>query len=265
MFFHAFRKVFFVNESCKPLPYPDIVQHTIKNYKEIHDTDPFLHNFYHQTMFQYKSDGTENPLMHIFLVKNKEWNQLISDYCYYLGLDYQAYLKIVQHSSFCTKYIDNCSETISTISQTIVIPEKDFKINTHKRVVDYIHFPAEYAINCLDQEWAQKKYEYFRIYDLYNHIKNLQIQCRKEEKPIPALLTLFQENDQAAKKLLKDSTLKEKILKFFSNYIDISPYSIPIQDYVEQEPNLGYDRFTFYKFNWPLARYLKKIQYKIHG
>ena len=265
MFFHAFRKVFFVNKSSKPLVYPDVVQHVLEHYKEIKAYDPLLHNTYHDIMFQYNPDHTENPLIHIFLVDDSEWNDVIQDYSNYLGLDYEAYLRICRHSDFCSNYVDNCCETICTVNKCALISPDDFKIKTKKRVRDYQYFPAEYAINCLDQEWAQKKYEYFRTYDIYNQLKHWQTVYYKAELPLPKLLEYFIENDQAAKAILKSSELRKDVLDFLLKHgVDIDKYRVPIQEYVDLEPSLGYDRFTFYKFNWPLARYLKKIGYKIN-
>lgn len=265
MFFHAFRKVFFVNKSSRPLVYPDIVQHTLNNYKEIKSCDPLLHNTYRDIMFQYNLDHTENPLIHIFLVDDSEWNNVIQDYINYLGLDYEAYLRICKHSDFCSSYIDNCCETISAIGECKTIPFKDFKIKIKKNVHNYQYFPAEYAINCLDQEWAQIKYEYFRTYDIYNQLKHWQTVYYKAELPLPQLLRYFLENDQAAKAISRSSDLRKDVLDFlFEHGVDTNKYRAPIQEYVNMEPDLGYDRFTFYKFNWPLARYLKKIGYKIN-
>lgn len=265
MFFHAFRKVFFVNKSSAPLLYPDIVQHQLNNYHDIKMYDPFLHNTYHDLMFQYKPDHTENPLIHIFLVNDEEWDNVIQDYVNYLGLDYEAYLRICKHSDFCTNYIDNCCETISLIGQSKIIPIENFKVRNKKKVYNYQHFPAEYAINCLDQLWAQNKYEYFRTYDIYNQLKRWQTIYYKAEVQLPKILTRFAENDQAAKSIFRSKELKDDVLTFLSEHgVDTDKYRVPIQEYVNMEPDLGYDRFTFYKFNWPLARYLKQIGYKIH-
>ena len=262
MFLHLFRKVYFVDEDNRPLLYPDIKQHEL-DYSSFRKGYPFLKQFYHDIMFQYKPDGKEDPLVHIFIISKQDWKQAIQDYCNYLGLSYEEYLLLCRHSTFCTEYVDNCGEIISLNHEFPIILKEDYKFKKKQIKSDFQYFPAEYAINCLDKEWARNKYEYFRTYEIYNEIKKLQVQYYNDNMPMPSILHFFCDNDQTAKALIKNPCFKKEVLNFLESKIDITEYLLPIQEYVNKIPSLGYDRFTAFKFNWPLAKHFMKTGYRI--
>lgn len=262
MFLHLFRKIYFVDENNKPLLYPDIKQHKL-DYENVRKEYPFLKQFYQDLMFQYKPDKTEDPLIHVFIIPENNWEKAIQDYCNYLGLSYDEYLLLCRHSTFCTRYVDNCGEVMSLDREFPVIQKNNYKFKNKQIRSDFQYFPAEYAINCLDKEWARNKYEYFRTYELYNEIKKLQVQYYNNNIVMPEILQFFCDNDQTAKALIKNSYFKKEVLNFLVDKIDITEYLLPIQEYVRRIPNLGYDRFTAFKFNWPLAKHFIKTGYRI--
>ena len=262
MFLHLFRKVYFVDKNNTPLLYPDIKQHVL-DYKNIRSEYPFLKQFYRDLMFQYKQDKTEDPLIHIFIISEHDWNDAIQDYCNYLGLSYDEYMLLCNHSIFSTKYVDNCGEIISLNKNFPIISKENYKFKDKKIKSDFEYFPAEYAINCLDKKWARDKYEYFRTYELYDEIKELQVKYHNNSIIMPDILQYFCDNDQSAKLLIKDEYFREEVLQFLKDKTDITKYLLPIKEYVNSISTLGLNRFTAFKFNWPLAKHFIQTGYRI--
>ena len=124
-------------------------------------------------------------------------------------------------------------------------------------------FPAEFFINCLDNEIAIQKFTRMRIYELYNVIKDLQYSLIRWGISIPNELKDFTYNDQSAL-LLKDINKFNSVIKILNNYnINTEKFTCSINKYLTMDPKFGYDKYFITRYNYILAKYLKSINYKI--
>lgn len=263
MFISLFKKMYLVDENNIPIKTPDISWRYLGDYQEAKREHATLLTFYRELMTNRLPDGRTDSNMILLIVKEKDVNQFMQDYGNYLGLDYEAYSLLIQHSKFCTKYIDNCNEIMSRDGDFPIISRKDFIYKPKKIRRDYECFPAEYAINCLDQPWARKKYNYFRMYDIYNMIKKYQVQAYNEGLGIPALFKKFHTSDQSAKLLGNIHIEEETKQEFIRLGLDASLFTDDVVEYLKLKTNFGYTKHTIFKYNKPLTNYLKKEGYRI--
>ena len=255
MFARTFGKVYVVNESSLPKgDFKYITKTPVTLYKK--NEYPTLETYYRHLSRSKDSNITIIPF------RDNEFNSFMLDYCNLLGLNYEAYLAIVKHSNFCCLYEDNCQETISLPGPTPLIPEELFILSNKK--FDAKFYPAEIAINHLDIPWVQQKYEWFRIYDIYQLIKNIQFELYKMDLEIPEVLSIFNSSDQSAKQLF-NKEIYSKVKNYFSFVgIDTSLFYMPIEDYTLSLINsFGYTNQTMSHFNWSLARELRRQNFKI--
>lgn len=255
MFARAFGKVYVVNESSLPKgDFKYITKTSVVSYKK--NEFPTLETYYKHLSNLKDSNITIVPFW------DNDFNLFILDYCNLLGLNYEAYLAIVKHSNFCCLYEDNCQETISLPGFMNLIPKELF-IPSNKRF-DAKFYPAEIVINHLNIPWVKQKYEWFRIYDIYQLIKNTQFELYKMDLKIPEIISIFNSSDQSAKQLF-NREIYDRVKNYFSFVgIDTSLFYMPIEDYAFSLINsFGYTNQTMSHFNWSLARELKKQNFKI--
>lgn len=262
MFINLFKKVYLVDENNIPVKTPDISWRYLGNYREAKSEHATLLTFYRELMTNRLPDGRTDSNMILLIVKNEDVNPFMQDYCNYLGLDYEAYSLLIQHSKFCTTYVDNCNEIMSRDGDFPIIDHKDFIYRPAKIRRDFECFPAEYAINCMDQSWARKKYNYFRMYDIYNAIKNYQVRAYNEGLEMPELFKKFHTSDQSAK-ILGNIQVEEDVKREFIRLgLDTSLFT-DVAKYMELNTNFGYAWHTIFKYNKPLVNYLKNVGYRI--
>lgn len=255
MFLQLFKKFYAIDENNIPLAYPDV---TITKIDEYNSSYPFMERFIRDIIDMQWKTKREYPLIHLLVFRENNFLLFIRDYCHYLGVTYKEYMLMVQHSNFCANYIDNFHEIICDNRYKTPIMSKEF-FGTSKKAIrhGYELFPAEFAINCLDKEWARKKYRYFQVYELYNKIKEYQFECLRTGNEIPKLLQKFNDNDQTAKLMMQDNELRTSVEEI------LGIKRLTVEDYVNSNPTLGYDRFSGYKYNWLLAKSFKKRGYRI--
>lgn len=261
MFVNIVKKIYLVNKSSVGIIGRDMRYEYIDNYLDHKKSFPCL-----SFMYRYWAKEYEHKLrgLTILVINDNEYNIALRDYCNYLSLDYVSYLLIKKHSDFCTQYIDNCGEMISRYDNTISIINESAYYDIVRVIQDnFDMFPAEYAINCLDTPWAKKKYMYFRAHDIYGIIKDSQRINHANGENIA--FSEYKYNDQAGKRLMNQQYYEETIHKLEANNIDI-PYShstLLLQDFCKHTKTMGYDRYSSFKYNMPLARYLEKKGYRI--
>lgn len=263
VFINLFKKIYLVDEANIPNRAPDIDWRYLNNYRELKKEHATLRTLYRELMTNILPDGTTNSAMILLIVKQADINMFIQDYCNYLGLDYEAYSLLIKHSKFCTKFIDNCNEVISRNGSFPVISKKDYVYKPQRIVYDLEFFPAEYAINCINKSLGQNKYNYFRIYDIYNMIKEYQIKAYRIGLPVPEIFERFNTSDQSAK-IMGNIQIEEKVKQEFIKLgLDTSLFTRDVSEYIKLNTYFGYNKYTIFKFNLQLARYLKKVGYRI--
>jgi hypothetical protein len=250
MFIHMFDKIYAVNSTCEPQDSVDIRKRFI-DYHGMKCEHPFLETLYDEIMDNRLPGGIEDRSVNVLIVPDEQYNELMQDYCIYLGLDYKAYSLIKWHSSFCICYLDNVAETISQGFPYPVIKKENFIVGKKKIRRGYEHFPVEFAVNS-NEKWANDKRDNCRIHEVFEVIKDYQYKCYREGIPCPTCLKNFSASHQSAK-ALKEPAVMDACLSAL-NDLDISI-----------EHNRGYNRFHGYKYNFPLEKYLKKEGYRIDG
>ena len=70
--------------------------------------------------------------------------------------------------------MENCDD-LSLYNNDKIFYPNNFKITKYEHKIRSLEiFPAEFFINCLDNKIAIDKFIRFRVYELYNLIKNIQ-------------------------------------------------------------------------------------------
>lgn len=270
MFTHLFRKVYLVdkNESINIPTYMNLKK-LEKEYKQLKTEYPNMYTLYDDWMFRLIShDNTRIQNSHIkktlFTCNNdNEYLEIIQDYCNYLGLSYKEYMLLCNHSYFCSRYILSEKEK-SLMTKQLIIEEKDFIYKDKQIKKGFENFPAEYAINCLDKEWAIKKYEHFRTCEILDKVRKIQIEYYQNSKKLPDLLKQFVTRSVDLEiRIETNSKLKEEILNCLGKIENVDKLWLPIEEYVKTFPTLGYSDVLSFKFNWPLAKHFMETGYRI--
>ena len=255
MFFNVIGKLWFMNESnaivienypFKHIDYLDLV-------KEYPTLDMMYNDFIDKTIKQ----------NNICLIKDDDYNIAILDYCKYLHLDYNMYKIIRHHSDFyCYNYL-GFGKRIKE-EHINIIEEKFFNdYPIRKKINRNFHlFPAEYAINCLDESWAANKYKYLRLYALFVDIQKIKYQQYLKGVEYKEL-NMFNYDDQTAK--ISDAVYNDIVSFLISKKLLPSKniYNSDIKVFANTTLDGGYDFYHSFKFNFHLAKYIKQIGYKI--
>lgn len=259
-----FKKIYLVDQDNEPEHSLDIDRRYLGDYQTLKKEHPTLSTFYKDLMTNNLPDGRSNSNVILLIVRREDVNHFMQDYCNYLGLDYNAYKLIMKHSKFCTKYIDNLGDVISLDKEFSIINEDDYIYKPKGIKKDYEYFPAEYAINCIDQDWARKKFNHLRLWDLYMLIKEWQVIWYRCGFEVPDIINRFHMNHTSFK-LLFDAEFEYEVLgSLFKMGLYEGCFSSDISDYLSTNPDFGYDKHTAFKYNKPLANYFKKVGYKIN-
>lgn len=250
MFFHLADKIYIVNYSSKPEKAPDIHQVNYNSYSNDIQLYPTYSIYVKKIINKY----VQNRMITLLIVPDEDFKTMLLDYCGFLKLSQKAFEAIISHSLFCETYIEDVDKIISKPSNIRIdwIPYKQ-RSKIHNPEI----FPAELCINQIDEcSWALKKYEYFRMYELYSKIKDMQFNQYLNGN---IKKSLIKNNDQKIKKLYKNKNFLSNI----SRDIDVSFLNISIKEYIASRPTLGYNRFNIWKFNWILVNVIQQEGYKI--
>ena len=259
MFMALVNKVYMVNKSSVGIEGRDIryVDTSNKKYEDIKKSYPMPYLFFKELSALRERRGG----LTLFIVRDKDFNLIASDYLGMLGLGYEEYLLIREHSNFCTEFCDNCNELISRHDDCVPMPNPEDYRPTRRLTKDFEMFPAEYAINCLDQDWARHKFLYFRAYGLYNAIKEYQVKLFQltGKQAFPE----FSDSDQSAKALMDGRCFTETLRKTFRLGLDTDDFNLPLKEWAKKTYNAGYDRYSTFKYNARLAQHLYERGYRI--
>lgn len=268
MFAHLFDKIYVIDKDGAPEPFdPTIKIYTEeqafdgKTYKEEKEEYPWVEMLFAQ--MRHKLTNTQNSLVFL-LVQRESLKEMLMDYAALLDLNLDMLNAFVSHSHYCYHWMEN--------SENIVTKEPDLYFRyvpdtTRYITGDYEHYPAELCINCLDKEWARKKFEWFRRYDIYNLIKKYQQdEYRKGHyKPQhPTYLSVLDkiQNDDSIKSVCDEDI--SRIMSFLKGEgYEVSNLMLPLEEYVASWPEFGYNQYHYFKFNYDLARLVMKEGYRI--
>ena len=259
MFMPLVNKVYMVNESSQGVWGRDMRYYELEDYQEKREEFPTFENFcvWLGTLREERGGHT------VLLVKDEDFNQLAIDYLTALGLGYDEYVLIRNHSDFCTRYCDNVNELISRYDDAVPMPAReDFDVKVRRIRGHFEIFPAEYAINCLDQEWARKKFRHFRMLTLHDIIKEFQV----KEYQSTGKLTAFPEigaDHIDARQLRDEDCFNSALKKLEAAGVSTAQFYLPMEDWAAATLSAGYNRYSSFKFNSPLMRHLKKKGYRI--
>lgn len=261
MFMPLVNKMYMVNESSKGIWGRDMRYHELGNYRHELSSFPTFESFcVWLTSLREKRGGHT-----VLIVKDEDFNRLAIDYLVALGLGYDEYVLIRNHSNFCTHYCDNVNELISRFDETVPMPEReDFNVKMRSIRGHYEIFPAEYAINCLDKEWARKKFQFFRMLTLHEIIKEFQV----KEYQSTGVLTAFPEigaDHIDARQLLDEDRFNSALKKLESAGVNTAQFYLSLKEWAATTLNAGYNRYSSFKFNSPLMRHLHEKGYKINA
>lgn len=259
MFMPLVSKVYMVNESSKGVWGRDMRYHDLGDYRHELSSFPTFESFCVWLTSLREERGGHT----ILIVKDEDFNQLAIDYLTALGLGYDEYVLIRNHSDFCTHYCDNVNELISRYDDAMPMPTReDFDVKVRRIRGHFEIFPAEYAINCLDQEWARKKFQHFRMLTLHDIIKEFQV----KEYQSTGKLTAFPEigaDHIDARQLRDESCFNSALKKLEAAGIDTAQFYLPLEDWAAATLSAGYNRYSSFKFSSPLMRHLKERGYRI--
>lgn len=262
MFVHICNKVYFVNKSSEPkIKFQEYITFDyIENYINFKNNFPILEIMYNQLSDQGKLKNKHNGI-HVYILSDEDFIKAINDYCSFLNLDYNAIEKIIDHSKMCELYMENCND-ISIYNSKFSI--NNFTIKKYSHIIRYPEiFPAEFFINCINSSIGMNKFTRFRIYELYNLIKNIQYSYIRNNEKIPKELEIFIGNDDNAL-LLYNNTIFNSVIKTLDKIgINTKKFTVSLEEYINLDPNFGYNQYHIYKYNFALAKYLKDIKYKI--
>lgn len=265
MILHLFKKIYITNNNLY-ISFFDKQNIIQKEYTKIKNEYPNLYTLYKDWMKNFIINTnytyTQNS---IYVFNNKDLKNIINDYCNYLGLTYEDYLLLHNHGVFYSdilNYSINQTSLYKNIEQPLNKNDFIYKDKIIKK--DFEYFPAEYAINCLDRQWAINKYEHLRTCEILNEIRKLQINYYNNNKKLPDILYNIQTLDPSIEnKIRNDDLLKKEVLKYLSKLINTDKFYMPIKDYIQTFPNLGYEDLLSFKFNWPLAKHFLETGYRI--
>lgn len=259
MFMPLVNKIYMVNESSKGIWGRDMRYCKLEDYRKELSGFPTFESFclWLTTLKEERGGHT------ILLVKDGDFNRIAIDYLAALGLGYDEYILIRNHSDFCTQYCDNCNELFSRFDDTVPMPTKeDFAVKVRHIRKHFEIFPAEFAVGCLDKEWARKKFIHFRAVALFDTIRELQI----KEYQSTGRLTLFPEVSSShsnARLLRQPDAYLDAVQRLEETGEDAAQFRLSLEDWVNTTFNMGYNRYGSFKFNSPLMEHLKKVGYRI--
>lgn len=262
MYLHLFRKVCIVDENIDTSKFKQDTKTLKEDYSTIKQQYPTISRLYDDWMYRWiNSNGlkqyNDHPQSCLFFIKQNDILDIIQDYCNYLGLTYDEYLILQKHSDFYLKYI------LGINIKNDIIKRENFKFTDKKIKKNFEVFPAEYAINCLDQPWAQNKYEHFRICEILEEVRNVQIDFHKHDKKIPDIFSDLIYISINSEEKLKDKNVQQQVLNTLSLIKNVDRLYLPIDEYIKTYPSFGYYGQLCHKFNWPLARHFLETGYRI--
>lgn len=249
MFFHLADKIYIVNKRSQPEKTPDINQVAYTVFKESSVLYPTFSHYVKDIVAKYVKDRKVTLL----IVPEDDFENLLSLYISRLSLGVSGFNAMICYSNYCEECVEDFCQTIS--NQSDFVPTFTQTKSETIRFPDI--FPAELCINQIDDcDWARKKYEYFRMYELYAKIKDVQYYMLRHGIQFDFNIG---NDDQKIKELYRN----EDFLRNISRCIDISFIEQPLKSYVNSNPTFGYNRFNTWKFNWQLAKQLKACGYRI--
>lgn len=253
MFINLLNKLSACNQSCTPQEANDIQHIIVRNYKEDKLCFPTIQSYIESFKDMSKKRKT------LLIVPDKDWKTFCKDYCHMLGLFYDEYLLIEQHSYYCTHYIDNfTTEVFSNANPAPILTKEEYGIPLKTINSHYEIYPIEYT-----QDLYISKIKHFQRDHIYDVCKYIQFLCYILGYSMPALLQQMRFNDQSAKIVTEQN--KQELINIFQKFhinTDIITMS-PLQ-YMQHHPLLGYDKTTIFKFNYPLFMRLRNRGYKIN-
>lgn len=276
MFIHLFDKIYAVTEKHPPKRWETgtyfinfrgftLYYKSFKDFKESFVTT--------EKFFSWMMDTLKNPNggLTFVIMDDETLSEFMTVYCDYLGISPEMYRNMVYYNGLCMIFMEN-GDTISSTKPAEVEagyrevfcyfkPEEG--INP-KITTGFEHYPAELCVNCLDQKWARKKFEWFRIYDLYNLVKKVQQRKIRTGYLYGQIMEKEYEDDRCAKAWLDKEKYDEvvDILKSEEG-CDTALFEMPLEDYVTSWPEFGYNQYHYFKFNYYLARQVLKEGYRI--
>lgn len=257
MFLNITNKIYFINKSANPNAMNGISIVDYNNYIDEKLENPTLEILYKSLYKKY----VKNKSYTLLVMSDDIWKTAFEDFISYMNLDEKAISLILEHSQLSSKIWDNCDEILGSDKNKII---KNINyVNIYKKKIDLSIFPAEYAINHINEEWAKNKYEFFRMYEFYDVIKRYQFDLYRKGFTDDYLNELFKYGDQCIKNIWNNKELKTKIINKYKNKINIGFLEMPIEEYVISNSTFGYNQYNAWKYNWKLAKYLRKINYKI--
>lgn len=248
MFFHLADKLYVVNEESAVPSIPDIKQVHLPDILNELNLFPSFSHFVKSLV----DSIVEDRCITLIILPIVTFEDLLNIYCGRLSLGEEAFNIIQSYSSFCENYLEDFAKTISQPYHYNLSYRKDISEKLYFREL----WPAELCINQLNEMWANDKYEYFRMYDFYLKIKEYQLAKIQSDTMFCKEITC---DDQSIKDYYRDERFIEKV----AQEIDTSFLKISIQEYVDSKPMFGYNRFNAWKYNWPLANYIRRIGYRL--
>ena len=256
MFINIMHKTFITENPCN-------FSYITQDFFNIHQTENWKENIFEHIDFEeYLKDLTSSTRQYnVYPIE--DMNNFLKEYCHLLGLTYDEYRDIINYNIFSLRH----AEDTYGFPNAIIHPEsKDWYGHNNESKVkrNFKLFPAEFAINHLDAQWAQEKFHYFRICDIINEIRNYQ---RKEYEEFGIISEAFHflKSDIMTSKQLFDKDCYKKVRNTFKqrNY-NTDLFDMSIKEYVNNpDCKFGYNNVNYYKFNTRLARKLQARGYKI--
>jgi len=275
MYIHLFKKIYAVTEKYPPKRWETgtrIINFRgfilCQSFTDLRESFPTTGKFFSWMM---KTLKNPNGGLTFVIMDDQTLSEFMSVYCDYLGISPEMYRSMVYYNRMCLIFMEN-GDAISSREPGDVGDEyreifcyfKPEEGTVPKITADFDSYPAELCVNCLDQEWARKKFEWFRIYDLYNLVKKVQHKKVRTGNLYGQITDRAYENDQSAKEWL-DKEKYDEVVDILKNEedCDVTLFEMPLEDYVMSWPEFGYNQYHYFKFNYYLARQVVKEGYRI--
>lgn len=267
MFINIFKKTYLVNKTEVAINTTDLFIQEIKDYKNLKSEFPTLIKLYLDIYNSYNKINDDR----ILIINDNEFLSFINDWSNLLNLNSFSINLIINHSLFHTQYNDECQRLISNYDtfsknfniESIILDKPFCNKNKINKYLDF--FPIEYLINYINEDWCIKKFEYFRIKELYLKIRELQLSLYNMNTNDIYLNKIF--NNSSDNIIIDSISNNKKILQEIKShilnkhYFDIKFLNLPILDYI-LKPNYSYNFGMSWKFNFKLLHYLYNINYK---
>lgn len=194
----------------------------------------------------------------------KDFNVFMKAYCHLLGLAYQEYREIINYNIFSLHH----AEDMYGFPDTIISPmsEDEYGIAPDYSSVNRrpSWFPAEFAINCIDEKWARNKFHYFRVCDIVTEIKKYQRKEYEEYGIISDSFNFLKADNMTAQQLFDKDCYHKVYTTFKQRGYNTDLFDMSIEEYINNpDCTFGYNELNYYKFNTRLARMLQQRGYRI--